>query len=151
MCFCQWRIVQPRNLHIEEGPGPLFLLGTLSRCLGGKRFGGTKNEVQKKEKKFKLQRTNQSLANYSVCMCVELRKTSTIENEKINSLMLLCTQNDIIMLIDYNDVIDDFKMIKSLKNVHYKYNDRWMVGDAIRREMSKSGQTMPLCFPYAAG
>ena len=47
-----------------------------------------------------------------------------MENEKLNSLMLLCTQNDITMKIDYNDVINDFAMIKAQrKPLLYIYND----------------------------
>ncbi|GFW49905.1 hypothetical protein TNCV_1885681 [Trichonephila clavipes] len=37
----------------------------------------------------------------------------TTENEQLNNLMLLCTQNDITIEIDYNDVINDFARIKA--------------------------------------
>ncbi|GFS51034.1 hypothetical protein TNCV_3277601 [Trichonephila clavipes] len=43
---------------------------------------------------------------------VKAEMRSTTEEEKLNSLMLLCTQNDITMEIDYNDVINDFAMIQ---------------------------------------
>ncbi|GFX75519.1 hypothetical protein TNCV_4714261 [Trichonephila clavipes] len=49
---------------------------------------------------------------------------STVEKGKLKGLMLLCTQNDITMEIDYNDVIDDFAMMKARrKPLLYKYND----------------------------
>ncbi|GFV74905.1 hypothetical protein TNCV_1041431 [Trichonephila clavipes] len=38
-----------------------------------------------------------------------------MEKEKLNSSMFMCTQNDITMEIDYNDVINDFAMIKALR------------------------------------
>ncbi|GFU03432.1 uncharacterized protein TNCV_11991 [Trichonephila clavipes] len=52
----------------------------------------------------------------------ELR--STMEKEKLNNLMLLCTQIDKTMETDNNDVINDFAMIKARrKPLLYKYND----------------------------
>lgn len=51
-------------------------------------------------------------------------KTETMENDKLNSFMLLCTQNDMTMDIDYNDVINDFAMIEGRrKPLLNKYND----------------------------
>ncbi|GFS50382.1 hypothetical protein TNCV_1638731 [Trichonephila clavipes] len=50
---------------------------------------------------------------------------STMEKEMLNSLMLLCTQNDITMDIDNTDVINDFAKIKTRsKPLLYKYSDR---------------------------
>ncbi|GFU53979.1 hypothetical protein TNCV_5057021 [Trichonephila clavipes] len=39
-----------------------------------------------------------------------------MENEKLYSLILMCTQNDITMEIDFN-IINDFAMIKGSKTV----------------------------------
>ncbi|GFY09193.1 hypothetical protein TNCV_4663831 [Trichonephila clavipes] len=39
---------------------------------------------------------------------VNTEMRSTVENENLNSLMLLRAQNDIAIEIDYNDVINDF-------------------------------------------
>ncbi|GFX89987.1 hypothetical protein TNCV_886851 [Trichonephila clavipes] len=49
---------------------------------------------------------------------------STMGKEKLDSWLLLCTQNEITIQIDYNDVINDFAMIKARrKPLLYKCND----------------------------
>ncbi|GFX78611.1 dimer_Tnp_hAT domain-containing protein [Trichonephila clavipes] len=60
---------------------------------------------------------------FSALKKVKTEMRSTIKNEKFNGLMLLCTENDITMEIDYNDVINDFAMIKARKKpLLYVYN-----------------------------
>ncbi|GFW23376.1 hypothetical protein TNCV_3804751 [Trichonephila clavipes] len=52
---------------------------------------------------------------------IEMRYT--MEDEKFNSLILLRTQNDITIEIDYNDIIDDYGMIKARKKPLLCKND----------------------------
>ncbi|GFW45939.1 hypothetical protein TNCV_4496581 [Trichonephila clavipes] len=62
--------------------------------------------------------------NDSELMRENTETRSTMEKEMLNSLMLLCTQNDITMDIYYNDVINDFAMMSDQKKpLLYQYND----------------------------
>ncbi|GFU80015.1 transposable element Tcb2 transposase [Trichonephila clavipes] len=62
--------------------------------------------------------------NVSALKRVEIERRSTMEKEMLISLMLLCTQNDITMDIDYYDVIKDFATIKTRrKPLLHKPND----------------------------
>ncbi|GFW58660.1 hypothetical protein TNCV_378431 [Trichonephila clavipes] len=74
--------------------------------------GRKKLEGEKREKKLKLQRTYHRLAdrerNISALKRVKVEMRSIMENERLNSLMVLSTQNDIAMEIDYNEVINGF-------------------------------------------
>ncbi|GFX78213.1 hypothetical protein TNCV_5135601 [Trichonephila clavipes] len=112
----------PTDALLETGP--LFRLGTLGTCLGRKKVEG-ENRGQMKI----TANVPQSLASYErripALKRVKTEMRSTMENEKLNSLMLLCTQNDITMEIDYNDVVNDFAMIKSRgRPLLYKYYGR---------------------------
>lgn len=61
--------------------------------------------------------------SFSALKRIKTEMRSTMENKKLNSLMLLCTQNDITMGIDYDGVINDFAMIKARrKPLLNKYN-----------------------------
>ncbi|GFT46953.1 hypothetical protein TNCV_3746391 [Trichonephila clavipes] len=71
---------------------------------------------RKKGRKFKLQRTYHSLTNHEKSIsALQTEMLSTMEKEMLNSLMLLYPENCITMGIDYNDVINDFVMIKAQK------------------------------------
>ena len=68
--------------------------------------------------------TNCTAAFLPLTEYLKTNMRSTMENEKLNSLMLICTQNYITMEIEYNDVIKDFAMIKARrKPLLYNYND----------------------------
>ncbi|GFT73336.1 hypothetical protein TNCV_4009521 [Trichonephila clavipes] len=65
--------------------------------------------------------TNRSI---SALKRVKTEMRSTMENKRLNSLMLLCTQNDTSMEFDYKEVINDFALIKARKKpLLYLYND----------------------------
>uniref|UniRef100_A0A8D8Q8V9 HAT C-terminal dimerisation domain-containing protein n=1 Tax=Cacopsylla melanoneura TaxID=428564 RepID=A0A8D8Q8V9_9HEMI len=61
--------------------------------------------------------------SFSALKRVKTDTRTTMQNEKLNSLMLLCTQNDITLALDYDDVINDFAMIKARKKPLLKYID----------------------------
>ncbi|GFX32921.1 hypothetical protein TNCV_890571 [Trichonephila clavipes] len=54
---------------------------------------------------------------------VRTEMRSTVEKEKLIILMLLRTKTDITMEIDYNDIINDFEIIKAQRPLLYKFND----------------------------
>lgn len=53
--------------------------------------------------------------SFSALKRIKSEIRSTMDNKKLNSLMLLCTQSDITMKIDYGDIIDDFARVKARK------------------------------------
>ncbi|GFV68042.1 dimer_Tnp_hAT domain-containing protein [Trichonephila clavipes] len=55
--------------------------------------------------------------SFSAFKRIKTEMKTTMENEKLNSLMLLCTQNDITMEIDYNNIINDFAMMKARRKL----------------------------------
>ncbi|GFW75169.1 hypothetical protein TNCV_448741 [Trichonephila clavipes] len=60
--------------------------------------------------------------SFSATRRVKTEMRFTMETEKFNSLILLCTQNDITIEIDCNDVINNFTMTKARRNpLLYKY------------------------------
>ncbi|GFU42026.1 hypothetical protein TNCV_4677101 [Trichonephila clavipes] len=67
------------------------------------------------------------MANWSQCEEFPKKKPEKrvkIEKEKLNSWMLLCTQNDITRETDYNEAISDYAMIKARRErLLYKPND----------------------------
>ncbi|GFV37760.1 uncharacterized protein TNCV_3040181 [Trichonephila clavipes] len=95
----------------------------MTGLLVAQKIGG-----RKKSKKLKLQRTYHCLTNpersISALKRVKSEMRSAVGKERLNSLMLLCTQNDITMDIDCNDVVNDFARIKTRrKSLLYQYND----------------------------
>ncbi|GFY30551.1 hypothetical protein TNCV_3523141 [Trichonephila clavipes] len=77
---------------------------------------------------MKLQRTYRLLTSYersiSALKRVNTEMRSAMEKEIRKGLMLPYTQRDITMDIDYNDVPNDFAMIKTRrKSLLHKYND----------------------------
>lgn len=53
--------------------------------------------------------------SFSALKRVKSERRSTMEEEKLNSLMLLCTEQDITMRLDFNDMIDKFARSKLRK------------------------------------
>ena len=53
--------------------------------------------------------------SFSALKRIKSEIRSTMDNKKLKSLMLLCTQSDITMKIDYGDIIDDFARVKARK------------------------------------
>ncbi|GFS65344.1 dimer_Tnp_hAT domain-containing protein [Trichonephila clavipes] len=51
--------------------------------------------------------------SFSALKRIKTDMRTTMEKENLNSLMLLRTQNDITMETDYNDIINDFAMLKA--------------------------------------
>ncbi|GFX04604.1 hypothetical protein TNCV_901321 [Trichonephila clavipes] len=94
-----------------------------------------RKKLRPKKRGLKLQRTYHRLASHERSTFV-LKRVKTgmryiMESEKLNSLMSLCSQNDIAIEIDYNDVINDFAMIKARrKSLLYTYNDSTKNKDA---------------------
>ncbi|GFW80929.1 hypothetical protein TNCV_3780081 [Trichonephila clavipes] len=95
--------------HTIADTGSLFRLGILDTYLGRKRLEGEKRE------KIKISANVQCLSSHDRSISSLKVKTEmrfTMENEKLNCLIRLCTQNDITPEIGYNDVTNDFTLIK---------------------------------------